>query len=92
MTKIPISFGTLVRLLREQKKLSITELASKASVSRNYLSQLERDVPREYSLSILLSLGDQLDITAMELGMTYMLCKRGAEINIHLPVREREEE
>lgn len=53
--------GSRIKELRNQKKLSITELARRAEVSKSYLSYIERDVQKNPSLKFLSKIAATLD-------------------------------
>ncbi|WP_449536948.1 helix-turn-helix domain-containing protein [Ferdinandcohnia sp. Marseille-Q9671] len=53
--------GSRVKELRKKKKLSITELARRAGVSKSYLSYIERDVQKNPSLQFLSKIAVTLD-------------------------------
>jgi len=53
--------GSRIKDLRKQRKLSITELAKRAGVSKSYLSYIERDVQKNPSLQFLSKIATTLD-------------------------------
>jgi len=59
-------FGTVLRELRENKKLSQEKLAEFCDLDRTYISLLERGL-RQPTLTTLFKLADALNIKASEL-------------------------
>jgi XRE family transcriptional regulator, master regulator for biofilm formation len=55
--------GEKIKSLRLRKKYSITELSEKASVSKSYLSYIERGIQENPSLQVLSRLANTLDTT-----------------------------
>ncbi|THE15493.1 helix-turn-helix domain-containing protein [Bacillus timonensis] len=53
--------GSRIKELRKQKRLTITELAKRAGVSKSYLSYIERDVQKNPSLQFLTKISKPLD-------------------------------
>ncbi|MEH7238466.1 helix-turn-helix domain-containing protein [Bacillus sp. JJ1562] len=53
--------GSRIKELRKVKRLSITELAKRAGVSKSYLSYIERDVQKNPSLQFLSKISKPLD-------------------------------
>jgi len=53
--------GDRIKYLREQKGLTITELAEMADISKSYLSHIERKLQNNPSLLMLSKLADSLD-------------------------------
>jgi len=70
LTKVRIMivsiFGTVLRELRENKKLSQEKLAEFCDLDRTYISLLERGL-RQPTLTTLFKLADALNIKASEL-------------------------
>jgi transcriptional regulator with XRE-family HTH domain len=64
--KVAIAFGRVLREARRQKGLSQEALAGEAEFDRTYPSLLERGL-RTPTLTILLKLADQLDVSAASL-------------------------
>jgi transcriptional regulator with XRE-family HTH domain len=64
--KVAIAFGRVLREARKQKGLSQEALAGEAEFDRTYPSLLERGL-RTPTLTILLKLADQLDVSAASL-------------------------
>jgi XRE family transcriptional regulator, master regulator for biofilm formation len=59
--------GLRIRSLREKKGFSISELASRAGISKSYLSQIERNLQVNPSLHLLSKLAITLDVTLDDL-------------------------
>lgn len=57
--------GERIRKLRIQKNFSITELSSKADVSKSYLRYIERGIQENPSLQVLSRLAKTLEVTLM---------------------------
>ncbi|MCT2534459.1 helix-turn-helix domain-containing protein [Aquibacillus koreensis] len=55
--------GERIRLLRREKGLSITKLASLAGISKSYLSYIERNIQKNPSLQVLSKIAITLDTT-----------------------------
>ncbi|MEO3945372.1 helix-turn-helix transcriptional regulator [Gorillibacterium sp. CAU 1737] len=53
--------GDRIKYLREQKGLTITELAEMADISKSYLSHMERKLQNNPSLQMLSKLAESLD-------------------------------
>ncbi|WP_438434870.1 helix-turn-helix domain-containing protein [Gorillibacterium sp. sgz500922] len=53
--------GDRIKYLREQKGLTITELAEMADISKSYLSHIERKLQNNPSLLMLSKLAESLD-------------------------------
>lgn len=58
--------GTLLQTLRLERKLSITELAATAGLSKGYLSQLERGDANNPSVDALRKLSEALGVPFVE--------------------------
>ncbi|MFJ7470602.1 helix-turn-helix domain-containing protein [Peribacillus frigoritolerans] len=54
--------GERVKKLREEKKMSMTELADKAGVAKSYLSSLERNLQTNPSIQFLEKISSVLNI------------------------------
>ncbi|MFD6439767.1 helix-turn-helix domain-containing protein [Peribacillus sp. NPDC060186] len=54
--------GERVKKLREEKKMSMTELADKAGVAKSYLSSLERNIQTNPSIQFLEKISAVLNI------------------------------
>lgn len=63
----PIEFGRYIKELREEKKVTITELAQNAGISRPYLSQIENGLKGTPSIKVLKKLAQPLNVPYMEL-------------------------
>ncbi len=61
-----IELGMRVRYLREQKKMTLEDLAFESNVNRNYLSDLERG-NRNPTVKILARIAEALEVTLEEL-------------------------
>jgi len=57
-----LKLGSLLQKLRLERQLSISELASKAGLSKGYLSQLERGDASNPSMEALRKLASALDV------------------------------
>jgi XRE family transcriptional regulator, master regulator for biofilm formation len=55
--------GERIKILREQKGYSITELADLANVSKSYLSYIERNLNKNPSIHFLMKVAKPLDIS-----------------------------
>jgi len=76
--------GSRIKELRKEKKLTITELAKRAGVSKSYLSYIERDVQKNPSLQFLTKISKPLD-TSIE----YLLGDENSDIH---PIEALDEE
>jgi XRE family transcriptional regulator, master regulator for biofilm formation len=54
--------GDRVKLLRQEKKISLTELAEKAGVAKSYLSSLERNLQTNPSIQFLEKIAAVLNV------------------------------
>lgn len=54
--------GARVKKLRQEKKISMTELAEKAGVAKSYLSSLERNLQTNPSIQFLKKIATVLDV------------------------------
>ncbi|MGE7761798.1 helix-turn-helix domain-containing protein [Peribacillus sp. NPDC097895] len=59
--------GERVKKLREEKKMSMTELADKAGVAKSYLSSLERNLQTNPSIQFLEKISAVLNIPVNDL-------------------------
>lgn len=59
--------GDKIKALRNEKKLSISELAEKAGVAKSYLSSIERNIQTNPSIHFIEKICNVLEITATEL-------------------------
>ncbi|OXS79193.1 helix-turn-helix domain-containing protein [Domibacillus enclensis] len=58
-----MSIGERIQKYRKEKKLSLTELASRASVAKSYLSSVERDLQMNPSIQFLTKIAAVLDVS-----------------------------
>jgi transcriptional regulator with XRE-family HTH domain len=63
----PQEFGMYIKGLREEKKITVTELAKEAGISHPYLSQIENGRKGVPSIKVLKKLAGPLDVHYMEL-------------------------
>ena len=61
-----IELGMRVRYLREQKKMTLEDLAFESNMNKNYLSDLERG-NRNPTVKILTRIAEALEVTLEEL-------------------------
>lgn len=66
-----VTFGEVVARSRKKLGLNQTELAAEVSISRTYLSSIERDRADNLSIAILLRLARALDVDKCELLRIY---------------------
>jgi XRE family transcriptional regulator of biofilm formation len=59
---VVLMIGERVKKLREEKKMSMTELADKAGVAKSYLSSLERNLQTNPSIQFLEKISAVLNI------------------------------
>ncbi|MFB5282845.1 MULTISPECIES: helix-turn-helix domain-containing protein [Peribacillus] len=57
-----MTIGARVKKLRQEKKISMTELAEKAGVAKSYLSSLERNLQTNPSIQFLEKIAAVLDV------------------------------
>ncbi|WP_046174483.1 helix-turn-helix domain-containing protein [Domibacillus indicus] len=62
-----MSIGERIRKLRVEQKLSLTELASRASVAKSYLSSVERDLQMNPSIQFLTKIASVLNVSVESL-------------------------
>lgn len=62
MMNVNVQLGMRVRYLRKKNKMSIEDLALKADINRNYLSDLERG-KRNPTLLVLCKICEGLEVT-----------------------------
>ncbi|MEI5909123.1 helix-turn-helix domain-containing protein [Bacillus spongiae] len=55
--------GERVKLLRQEKKMSMTELADKAGVAKSYLSAIERNLQKNPSVQFLEKISSALNVS-----------------------------
>jgi XRE family transcriptional regulator, master regulator for biofilm formation len=74
--------GEKIKSLRIRKKYSITELSEKASVSKSYLSYIERGIQENPSIQVLSRLANTLDTTVEYLmGREILMNNEGVPID-----------
>ncbi len=54
--------GNRIQKLRQQKRLSLTELSHRSGVAKSYLSSIERNLQRNPSIEILQKLAPELGV------------------------------
>lgn len=59
--------GEKIKKLRQEKKLSISELADKAGVAKSYLSSIERSLQTNPSIQFIEKIGTVLGVSVNEL-------------------------
>lgn len=59
--------GEKIKKLRENKKMSISELAEKAGVAKSYLSSIERNIQSNPSIQFMEKIGQVLGVSVKEL-------------------------
>ena len=59
--------GKKLKRLRQDKDMSISELAEKASVAKSYLSSIERNIQSNPSIQFMEKIGQVLGVTVNEL-------------------------
>jgi transcriptional regulator with XRE-family HTH domain len=83
-----IQIGRRIREYRQMRRLSITELARKAGISKSMLSQVERDLCNP-SLSVLRSLATELGVSLPTLfvqnNLSDFIVRRDARQEIRVP-------
>lgn len=67
MLDIELTRGEVVRTLRIRKKLSRSNLAKEAGLSRNYIAKIEADTANNLSERVLFALADALGVNASQL-------------------------
>ncbi|CAM4097549.1 transcriptional regulator [Bacillus manliponensis] len=75
--------GTNICKLRKKRKLTLSELAEKAKVSKSYLSNIERDINKNPSVQVLKKIALVLDVDLS----TLLTINTNAEMK-HAPERE----
>jgi len=68
-----VTFGQAIARKRKERGLSQSKLAQAASISRNYISLLERNKRNNLSLAIFLRIACALDVDACEFLKIYEL-------------------
>lgn len=74
--------GEKIKILRLEKKYSISELSEKANVSKSYLSYIERGIQGNPSLQVLSRLAENLDTT-----LEYLMGQQNMNVG-RMPVDE----
>ncbi|WP_421382029.1 helix-turn-helix domain-containing protein [Bacillus salacetis] len=69
--------GERIRSIRENKGLTINELAAKADISKSYISSIERDIQKNPSLKVL----DKI-AAALEVPLDLLLDSNNADANL----------
>ncbi|MRH41959.1 helix-turn-helix domain-containing protein [Aquibacillus halophilus] len=59
--------GDKIKQLRQEKRMSLTELAEKAGVAKSYLSSIERNLQSNPSIQFIEKVGRVLGVTVNEL-------------------------
>ncbi|MFZ3576891.1 helix-turn-helix domain-containing protein [Virgibacillus sp. DJP39] len=59
--------GEKIKKLRQDKKMSISELAEKAGVAKSYLSSIERNLQSNPSIQFIEKIGTVLGVTVNEI-------------------------
>ncbi|KUP05115.1 transcriptional regulator [Bacillus coahuilensis m2-6] len=59
--------GNRIRMLREERKLTMQELAVRSKVSKSYISSIERGLQKNPSIRILLRIADTLHVELEDL-------------------------
>jgi XRE family transcriptional regulator, master regulator for biofilm formation len=59
--------GKQIQKLRIAKGLSLSDLANRASVSKSYLSSIERDLQKNPSIKVLIKISSILEVTLNDL-------------------------
>jgi XRE family transcriptional regulator of biofilm formation len=54
--------GTYIQRLRQEKKLSLTQLAEKTDISKSYLSHIERNIQTNPSIEVLMKIALALGV------------------------------
>lgn len=67
MLDIELTRGEIVRTLRIRKKLSRSDFAKEAGLSRNYIAKIEADTANNLSERVLFALADALGVNASQL-------------------------
>ncbi len=62
-----VLIGEKIKQLRNDKDLSISELAEKAGVAKSYLSSIERNIQSNPSIQFMEKIGQVLGVTVNEL-------------------------
>jgi len=75
--------GATIRKIRNEKGMTLKELADKIDITPGYISQIERDLT-EPSLTILKKIAAQLGVT-----LTTLLSENSREGVVHIPLEKR---
>jgi XRE family transcriptional regulator of biofilm formation len=59
--------GKTIKKLRQDKKMSISELAEKANVAKSYLSSIERDLQSNPSIQFIEKIGNVLGVSVNDI-------------------------
>ena len=59
--------GETIKKLRQDKKMSISELAEKANVAKSYLSSIERDLQSNPSIQFIEKISNVLDVSVNDI-------------------------
>ncbi|MCA0970991.1 helix-turn-helix domain-containing protein [Halobacillus litoralis] len=59
--------GTRIKQYRQERQLSLSELASRAEVAKSYLSSIERNVKTNPSIQFLEKIASELDVSILTL-------------------------
>ena len=59
--------GDQIQKLRQEKKLTLSQLAAKTEISKSYLSHLERNIQTNPSMEVLIKLAAALDVEIQNL-------------------------
>ena len=81
----PQSLGQRIRALRQKQKLSLSELARLADVSKGYLSQVERSKATRPSAITIFAIADALDVSVTELFEGEETESRPSSVEVELP-------
>jgi XRE family transcriptional regulator, master regulator for biofilm formation len=54
--------GTKIQKLRQEKKLTLTQLAQKTDISKSYLSYIERNIQTNPSIEVLVKIASALEV------------------------------
>ncbi|SDI33792.1 XRE family transcriptional regulator, master regulator for biofilm formation [Alteribacillus persepolensis] len=59
--------GANIKSYRRQKRLSLSELAMRANISKSYLSYIERDLKQNPSIDVLKKIASAMDVSLDDL-------------------------
>ncbi|MBY7144124.1 helix-turn-helix domain-containing protein [Virgibacillus sp. NKC19-3] len=59
--------GEKIKHLRQEKKMSLSELAERANVAKSYLSSIERNIQRNPSIQFIEKISAVLDVSVNDL-------------------------